>query len=134
MVGVICGTLLLLSFFLSPFFLFGLTGFFFSFFSTGNQFTIFSDVVDPKLRGSVNSMSGIMTNIGGIMGNLLVSALIQTSIYMVSASIIIVLVIWLCGSVFWLIPYFNYPKELRIESSSINKRVLATLHTNSNFD
>ncbi|HEC39479.1 MAG TPA: MFS transporter [bacterium] len=118
MVGVICGTVLLLSFFLSPFILFGLTGFFFSFFSTGNQFAIFSDVVEPKLRGTVNSMSGIMTNIGGIMGNLLVSTLIQTNIYMVSVSIIIVLVIWLIGSLFWLIPYMNYLKDIHLKKVS----------------
>ena len=133
MAGVICGAVLLLSFYSSPFMLFGLGGFFFAFFSTGNQFAIFSDVVRPKLKGTVNSMSGIMTNIGGIIGNLIVSTLIQTNIHMISISIVIVLVIWLIGSLFWLIPYFNYSKELRIESSSINKRVLATIHPNSNL-
>ena len=75
-----------------------------------------------------------MTNVGGIIGNLIVSTLIQTNVQMITISIVIVLVIWLIGSLFWLIPYFNYSKELRIESSSITKRVLATLHTNSNFD
>ena len=121
MVGVICGSVLLLSFYLSPFILFGLAGFFFAFFSTGNQFAIFSDVVNPKLRGTVNSMSGIMTNIGGIMGNLLVSTLIQTNIHMISISIVIVLVIWLVGSVLWIIPYHYYPKDLSLQNKKTGK-------------
>ena len=110
--GVIIGTILLLSFYLSPLILFGLAGFFFAFFSTGNQFAIFSDVTNPKLRGTVNSMSGIMTNVGGIIGNLIVSTLIQTNIQMISISIVIVLVIWLFGSLLWIIPYHYYPREL----------------------
>jgi len=77
MVGVVCGTAFLLNFYLSPFILFGLAGFFLAFFSTGNQFAIFTDVTPPKLRGTVNSMSGIMTNVGRIIGNLLVSTLYQ---------------------------------------------------------
>ena len=87
--------------------------------STGNQFAIFSDVTDSKLRGTVNSMSGIMTNIGGIIGNLLVSTLIQTNIQMISTSIVIVLVIWLFGSFLWIIPYFYYSKELNLRRKII---------------
>ena len=121
MAGVICGAVLLLSFYSSPFMLFGLGGFFFAFFSTGNQFAIFSDVVKPKLRGTVNSMSGIMTNIGGIIGNLLVSTLIQTNIHMISISIVIVLVIWLVGSLFWIIPYHYYPSELNLRQKISNE-------------
>ena len=119
--GVIFGTILLLSFYLSPFILFGLMGFFFAFFSTGNQFAIYSDVTNPKLRGTVNSMSGIMTNIGGIIGNLIVSTLIQTNIQMISFSIVIVLVIWLFGSLLWIIPYLYYPKELNWQENISNK-------------
>jgi len=120
MVGVICGSVLLLSFYLSPFILFGLAGFFLAFFSTGNQFAIFSDVTPPKLRGTVNSLSGVMTNVGGIVGNLLVSTLIQTNIQMISISIAIVLVIWLFGSILWIIPYYYYPKELRLQKIRAN--------------
>ncbi len=125
--GVIIGTILLLSFYLSPLILFGLTGFFFAFFSTGNQFAIFSDVTNPKLRGTVNSMSGIMTNVGGIIGNLIVSTLIQTNIHMISISIVIVLVIWLFGSLLWIIPYHYYPRELnrkKIKSNKIENNII----------
>ncbi|KKL96624.1 hypothetical protein LCGC14_1842590, partial [marine sediment metagenome] len=121
MAGVIFGTILLLSFYSSPFILFGLAGFFFAFFCTGNQFAIFSDVVDPKLRGTVNSLSGIMTNVGGIIGNLLVSTLIQTNIHMISISIVIVLVIWLVGSLFWIILYHYYPKDLSLQNKITDK-------------
>ncbi len=125
--GVIIGTILLLSFYLSPLILFGLAGFFFAFFSTGNQFAIFSDVTNPKLRGTVNSMSGIMTNVGGIIGNLIVSTLIQTNIQMISISIVIVLVIWLFGSLLWIIPYHYYPRELdrkKIKSNKIKNNII----------
>ncbi|KKN06624.1 hypothetical protein LCGC14_1075420, partial [marine sediment metagenome] len=125
--GVIIGTILLLGFYLSPLILFGLTGFFFAFFSTGNQFAIFSDVTNPKLRGTVNSMSGIMTNVGGIIGNLIVSTLIQTNIQMISISIVIVLVIWLFGSLLWIIPYHYYPRELdrkKIKSNKIKNNII----------
>ncbi|KKL05459.1 hypothetical protein LCGC14_2605800, partial [marine sediment metagenome] len=94
--------------------------FFLAFFSTGNQFAIFSDVTPPKLRGTVNSLSGVMTNVGGIVGNLLVSTLIQTNIQMISISIAIVLVIWLFGSILWIIPYYYYPKELRLQKIRAN--------------
>ena len=51
---------------------------------------------------SVNSLSGIILNIGGIIGNMVVSTLVQ--INLLSFSIILVLFVWLCGSFSWIIP------------------------------
>ena len=107
--GLALGIILLLSFYLQPLLLLGFFGFFFISFANGNQFAIYSDVSEPKLRGTVNSLSGIMLNIGGIMGNFLVSMLIQSNL--LSFSIILVLLIWLCGSFLWIIPYLYYSKE-----------------------
>jgi predicted MFS family arabinose efflux permease len=110
-VGLVLGILLLLSFYLQPILLFGFFGFFFVSFANGNQFAIYSDVSVPELRGTVNSLSGIMLNIGGITGNLLISTLIQNNLGFLSLSITLVLLVWLMGSFFWIIPYFNYSKE-----------------------
>lgn len=52
-----------------------------------------------------------MINIGGIIGNVLISSLIQTNIGLLSFSITLVIVIWLAGSIFWILPYLNYDKE-----------------------
>ena len=109
--GLFVGILLLLIFYVHPILLLGFFGFYFISFANGNQFAIYSDVSSPELRGTVNALSGIMLNIGGITGNLLISTLIQNNF--LSLSITLVLFIWLFGSFSWLIPYFYYSKESR---------------------
>ena len=110
-IGIILGSLLLIVFYNFPFILFGMFGYFFVFFSTGNQFAICSDVVIPTLRSTVNALNGVMINIGGIIGNVLISSLIQDNIGLLSFSITLVIVIWLAGSIFWILPYLYYDKE-----------------------
>ncbi|MBY8992025.1 MAG: MFS transporter [Candidatus Lokiarchaeota archaeon] len=110
-IGVILGASLLLLFYSYPFILFGMFGYFFVFFSTGNQFALCVDVVSPNLKSTVNGLNGIMINLGGIVGNTLISSLIHGNIGMISISITVVLSIWLAGSVFWILPYFYYKKE-----------------------
>ncbi|MCP6719692.1 MAG: MFS transporter, partial [Patescibacteria group bacterium] len=107
--GLILGIILLLGFYLQPILLFGFFGYFFISFANGNQFALYSEVSVPELRGTVNAFSGIMLNIGGITGNLLVSVFIQNNLLYIS--IIVVLVIWLFGSFSWIFPYFFYNQE-----------------------
>ncbi len=124
--GLIFGVLLLLAFYLIPFFastplevifswilflILGYLGFFFVAFPMGNQFAIYADVCPPEARSTANAMNGLMVNIGGIIGNLLLSSLIEKNIALLPFAISIVLFIYLFGSFFWLLPYFFYSKE-----------------------
>lgn len=84
----------MLGFYQSAFIMLGIIGNFFVFFSRGNQFAIYSDVCVPELRGTVNALNGILINLGGIVGNLHVSAIIQDNIAFISISIMIVILIW----------------------------------------
>ena len=110
-IGIIGGTSLLILFYSYTFILCGILGYFFAFFSTGNQFALCADVASPKLKSTINGLNGVMINLGGIMGNTLISSLIRDNISMISVSITVVLLIWLIGSIFWLLPYFYYRKE-----------------------
>lgn len=118
--GLILGIILLLGFYIQLHLLLGFFGYFFISFANGNQFAIYSDVSEPKLCGTVNSLSGIMLNIGGITGNLLVSTLVQSNL--LSFSITLVLLIWLCGSFSWIIPHFYYSKESKLQKRLITTR------------
>ena len=77
----------------------------------GNQFAIYSEVSLPEVRSTAYSMNGLMVNIGGIFGNLIFSSLIESNISWLPYAILIVLVIWLFGALFWIIPYYYYPRE-----------------------
>ena len=123
-IGIILGTSFLLLFYTYPFILFGMFGYFFVFFSTGNQFALCADVVSPKLRSTINGLNGVMINIGGIVGNSLISSLIYTNIGMVSVSITLVLFVWLVGSAFWILPYFYYRKESASQGVVIENRLI----------
>jgi predicted MFS family arabinose efflux permease len=120
--GLVLGIILLLSFYIQPILLLGFFGFFFISFASGNQFAIYSDVSIPELRGTVNALSGIMLNLGGITGNLLISTLIQNNLGFLSLSITLVLLIWLVGSFSWIIPYLYYSKESEFQKSLITIR------------
>ena len=126
LIGVILGVLLTLIFYLTPFFtttllqiilswiffiIFGFLGYMFSSFSVGNQFAIYSEVCLPEVRSTTNAMNGLMVNIGGIIGNLLLSSLIERNMSLLPIAVSLVLFIWLIGTFFWIIIYFYYPKE-----------------------
>lgn len=80
-------------------------------FSSGNQFAIYSEVCLPELRSTANAMNGLMVNIGGIIGNLLISSLIERNMSLLPIAVFLVLFIWFIGTFLWIIPYFYYPKE-----------------------
>jgi hypothetical protein len=99
-------------------------GYFFVFFSTGNQFALCADVVPPKLRSTINGLNGVMINLGGITGNTLISSLIHTNIGMISISITVVLAIWLAGTTFWILPYFYYKREKVSEGAAVEISII----------
>ncbi|NVM34768.1 MAG: MFS transporter [Candidatus Lokiarchaeota archaeon] len=126
LIGVILGVLFTLIFYLTPFFtantiqiifswiffiLVGFLGYMFATFSIGNQFAIYSEVCLPEVRSTANAMNGLMINIGGIIGNLLLSSLIENDISWLPVAVSSVLFIWLAGTFLWIIPYFYYPIE-----------------------
>lgn len=94
----------------------GIFGYFYVLFSTGNQFAIYSDVCIPELRGAINSLNGVMLNIGGIIGSVIVSSIIHINIELISVAITVVIIFWLADSIFWVIPYFYYSKDLNLKT------------------
>ncbi|MFX1380357.1 MAG: MFS transporter [Promethearchaeota archaeon] len=102
----------------------GIIGYFFTSFNSGTQYAIYSEVCIPELRSTVNALNGLMLNIGGICGNLLVSLIIYQNITYLSYSILLVLLIWLMGSLFWTLPATFYMKDFqRRNRIMIKKRV-----------
>lgn len=91
----------------------GYLGFLFVGFSTGNQFAIYSEVALPEIRSTVNAINGLMVNVGGIIGNFLIASMIESNITLLPYAVLLVLIIWLLGALFWIIPYFYYPRELK---------------------
>ena len=120
--GIILGKLFLLGFYNYAFVMLGIFGYFFVFFSTGNQFAIYSDVCVPELRGPINSLNGVMLNIGGIVGSIIVSSIIQINIFLISVAITVVLIICLVSSLFWVISYFYYFKDRNIKKMVMLER------------
>ena len=125
-IGLVIGIFLIMLFYLVPFFtattlqvilswifflIIGYIGFFFTSFAVGNQFAIYSEVSLPEVRSTTNAMNGLMVNIGGIFGNLIISSLIESNISWLPYAILLVLFIWLLGALFWIIPYYHYPRE-----------------------
>ena len=119
MIGLIIGIILLMLFYMLPIFstnpleialswiLFlclGLIGYFFASLYSGNVFAIYSEVCVPEKRSTVNAFNGIMLNIGAIIGNSILSSLILQDIGFLPFAIFLVLLIWILGSLFWLIP------------------------------
>ncbi|MFX1494052.1 MAG: MFS transporter, partial [Promethearchaeota archaeon] len=92
--GLLIGISFLIGFYIHPFLLLGIIGYFFTYFAVGNQFAIYTEVCIPKLRSTVNGLNNLMLNLGGIIGNLVLSTLIQNNIVMLNIYIIIVLIFW----------------------------------------
>ncbi|MFX0004902.1 MAG: MFS transporter, partial [Candidatus Hermodarchaeota archaeon] len=93
--------------------LLGIIGYFFTSFNSGTQYAIYSEVCIPELRSTVNALNGLMLNIGGICGNLLVSVIVYQNIMFLSYSILLVLVVWLLGSLFWILPWMFYRNDFQ---------------------
>ena len=137
LIGLIVGISLLIAFYLIPFYtestlqivfswiffvITGYFGFFFVAFTAGNQFAIYSEVSLPEVRSTANAMNGLMVNLGGIIGNLLISTMIERNESLLPFAIFVVLIIWLIGSIFWIIPYFYYPNEMKECRDTLLKR------------
>ena len=86
----------------------GLVGNFFASLNAGNIFAIYSEVCVPETRSTINAFNGTMVNIGAIIGNLLLSTLIKQDLGFLPLAIFLVLVIWMLGSLFWLVPLKYY--------------------------
>ncbi len=128
LIGLILGILCFLGFYLIPFFTatplqivfswiffiaIGFVGFFLTSLCVGNIYAIYSEVCVPELRSTANALNGFMGNIGGIIGNLLLSFLIDWDMALFPFAIMLILLFWLFGSFLWIIPYFVYPRECK---------------------
>ncbi len=126
--GLVIGILFLLVFYLyisesSSLLILGFLGFFFFSIAAGNQFAIYSEVCVLELKGLANAMNGVMLNMGGIIGNIFTSFLIRDSFLGLSFAIWITLVIWLCGTMFWIISFLYYPLESIKEENVLEIKV-----------
>jgi MFS family permease len=128
LIGLIVGIILLMLFYLLPiptgnqleiilswilFLSLGMFGNFFTGLYSGNVFAIYSEVCVPETRSTVNAFNGVMSNIGAIIGNLILSSLIQQNISYLSFAIFLVLFLWMLGSLFWIISLQNYSREFK---------------------
>ncbi|MHA1670101.1 MAG: MFS transporter [Promethearchaeota archaeon] len=128
LIGLIVGISLLMMFYLLPipinnpleiifswiiFLILGMLGNFFASLYSGNVFAIYSEVCVPEIRSTVNAFNGVMSNIGAIIGNLILSTLIQQNIAFLPFAIFLVLFIWMLGSLFWIISLKNYIREVK---------------------
>jgi len=89
----------------------GFTAFLLNSLPTANIGAIYAEVCVPEERSSINSVSLIMGNIGGIIGHLMVAIMIQDSISNLSFVITFLLVIYLLSTLLWIISYIYYPRE-----------------------
>ncbi|MHA1278353.1 MAG: MFS transporter [Candidatus Helarchaeota archaeon] len=105
--GPTTGAIVLLSIFILGS---GFIGYLLVSFPVGNQFAIYAEVCVPETRSSANALHGMMVNMGGIIGNLILASLIVTD-NVTSFHVTILLIFWLAGGLLWIIPYFTYPKE-----------------------
>ena len=118
---------LYLFYIVSPSLFTGIFGYFFTSFSIGNQFAVYSELCIPELRSSVNAMNGIMTNLGGIVGNLVISSLIQSNFELVTFSIQFVILMWCLSSAFWIFPLIYYHRDEASLRTTISMRNQWTL-------
>ncbi len=137
LLGLTSGVLMIMGFYLLPFitntsfeliislifmFILGFGGYILGSFNVGNQYAIFTEVCIPELRGTANALSGVFVNMGGVLGNLVLSSLIEQDIALLSFSLGLVLLIWFIGCFLWIIPYFIYPKEAGICRDTLAER------------
>lgn len=98
-----------LSFILFSFF--GFSYFMFTSFGAGNAFAIYSECCVPENRSIANALNGLMANIGGVIGNIIIFLIVAVDLTLLPVVMLIVILTALAGSFFWLIPYFYYTKE-----------------------
>ena len=76
-------------------------------------------------------MNGVMINVGGIIGNIMMSFLIQEGSVGLSFAIRIVLIIWLCGTSFWVISYLYYPLESIKKKNALEIKITQVIDIDS---
>ncbi|MFX0075387.1 MAG: MFS transporter [Candidatus Hermodarchaeota archaeon] len=134
MIGVLGGSLSLLIFYVFPipalFFTvpFGFIGYFFTSFTTGTQFAVYSEVCSPENRSTANALNGLMVNIGGICGNFLLSLIIYQESSSIKNAVSLILFVWMVGSILWIFPIFYYKKDIlkqhdRLLKGKIEKQI-----------
>jgi predicted MFS family arabinose efflux permease len=118
MMGILGGSMSLLIFYVFPFPLlvltlpFGFIGYFFTSFTTGTQFAVYSEVCLPEFRSTANALNGLMVNIGGICGNFLLSIIIFQEGLFIQNALFLILLVWLAGSILWVFPIYYYKKDI----------------------
>jgi len=134
MIGVLGGSLSLLIFYVFPFPIiiftlpFGFIGYFFTSFTTGTQFAVYSEVCLPESRSTANALNGLMVNLGGICGNLLLSIFIYQEGFFIQNAVFLIFLVWIAGSFLWLFPVFYYKKDIlkqraRLMKGKIEKQI-----------
>jgi MFS family permease len=95
------------------FLIIGFWGYFLVSLSIGNVFAIYAELVVPEARSTVNSFNRVMSNVGGIIGNLVFSGLIENDISLLPYAMTLILLCWLGGTSLWIITYLYFPKEYK---------------------
>ena len=86
---------------------------FFANLHVGNGFAMISEVCVPELRSSAHALNGLFVNLGNVVGNLIFSSIITADRSLMPFAIGFVYAITLIGSLFWILPYFQYPKDAK---------------------
>ncbi|NHJ19716.1 MAG: MFS transporter [Candidatus Lokiarchaeota archaeon] len=135
MIGVLGGSLSLLIFYVFPFaimvftLMLGFIGYFFTSFTTGTQFAVYSEVCLPETRSTANALNGLMVNIGGICGNFILSIIIFHEGLSIQNAVFLILLVWLAGSLLWLFPIFYYHKDiLKQRDRQIKRRIEKSIY------
>ncbi|MHA1687725.1 MAG: MFS transporter, partial [Promethearchaeota archaeon] len=102
--------------------LLGFLGFFLTTLRLGNIQSIYSDVCEPEKRSTAIALNGLMFNLGGITGNLLLSNMIEIDISLLPLAFFLVLIIWLLGSLTWIVVHIFYLKEAEDCKMNLEKR------------
>ena len=117
-VGTIVGISCFFIFYSFPIMIFcGFLGYFFTAFAIGNQFALYTELVPIHFRNTVNALNGIMMNLGGIIGNLLISSLIRINTSILQGALFLILWIWVISTLCWKLPLDYYLYERVIPSS-----------------
>jgi MFS family permease len=84
--------------------IFGFIGSIFIAMRVGNVYAIYSECALPEDRGITNSLSGLMVQVGGIIGNIIVYFLVEDSLWLAMR---VILVIGLLSSIQQALMYFT---------------------------
>ena len=86
---------------------------FFANLHVGNGFAMISEVCVPELRSSAHALNGLFGNLGNVIGNLVFSLIITADWSLMPFAIGLIYTVTLIGSLLWILPYFQYPKDAK---------------------